>query len=209
MLVLLGNFIYQNYRQALEKIDIDSRKLGALSAKLKTTSADYEQYLTDERQYLRALKTEPIEVVLTADYMELLHKLYDYKYVTMLSMLDYPHSMLKSQRQKSDDAAAAFHRLDQDTIRLGYNNTDIKKVNTLYRTTFTRFSTHSEVVLRFEEENMIAQRWLPMSQEYLNALKLMTERQYRRSLDNLERLVVQRLFELAKLGQSGVGKFHI
>lgn len=34
----------------------------------------------------------------------------------------------------------------------------------------------------------------------------MTERKYRRAIDNLERLVVQRLFEMTKLGMNGVGK---
>ena len=102
----------------------------------------------------------------------------------------------------------AFRQLDQNIVRFKYEEKDIRRVNTQYRTTFTRYNTHAEVVLRFEEENTIAKRWLPTSPEYLSALKMMTERQYRRSLDNLERLVVQRLFELAKLGQSGVGKFN-
>lgn len=36
---------------------------------------------------------------------------------------------------------------------------------------------------------------------------MMNERQYRRALDSLELLVVQRLFELTKLGMSGTGKY--
>ncbi|KAH9918796.1 uncharacterized protein B0H18DRAFT_882567 [Fomitopsis serialis] len=37
------------------------------------------------------------------------------------------------------------------------------------------------------------------------AVSELNERKYRRVLDNLERLVVQRLFELTKLGMSGIG----
>jgi hypothetical protein len=74
---LSGNFIFQNYRQALEKIEIDSAKLGALSAKLGTTAEDYEGYLKSERDYLAKLRTEPPEVTQTADYMDLLSKLYE------------------------------------------------------------------------------------------------------------------------------------
>ncbi|EPS93141.1 hypothetical protein FOMPIDRAFT_131399 [Fomitopsis schrenkii] len=48
-------------------------------------------------------------------------------------------------------------------------------------------------------------RWLPGSLEYQEASRLLTDREYRRSLDELERLVVQRLFELTKAGMSGTG----
>jgi len=56
-----------------------------------------------------------------------------------------------------------------------------------------------------EEELEIEIRWEPGSPEYQNALILLKERKYRRALDRLERLIVQRLFELTKLGMSSVG----
>lgn len=49
-------------------------------------------------------------------------------------------------------------------------------------------------------------RWLPDSEIYKATQKLLVERSYTRAVDNLERLVVQRLFELTKLGMNGVGK---
>ena len=78
----LGEFIYQNYRQAVEKIQYDGEKLAVLSAQLCTTSADYDGYLKSERDYLKSLKTEPIEVTSKIDYMELLVKLYHLQYVS-------------------------------------------------------------------------------------------------------------------------------
>jgi hypothetical protein len=42
--------------------------------------------------------------------------------------------------------------------------------------------------------------------EYKDALVRLAERTYRRALDELERLVVQRLLEMTKLGMNGVGK---
>ena len=42
-------------------------------------------------------------------------------------------------------------------------------------------------------------------QEYQDGLVVVRERKYRRAIDDLERLVVQRLFEMKKLGMSGVG----
>ena len=76
-----GNFIFQNYRQALDKIESESRQLSALAARLKTTDADYESYIKAERDHLLALKSEPVEVQHAIDYVELLVKVQELKYV--------------------------------------------------------------------------------------------------------------------------------
>lgn len=77
----IGNFIYQNYRQALEQIQTKSSSLALLSEKLGTRAADYEGYLRDERAHLAGLKAEPPEVLQTADYIEHLVKLEKLLYV--------------------------------------------------------------------------------------------------------------------------------
>jgi hypothetical protein len=46
---------------------------------------------------------------------------------------------------------------------------------------------------------------MPDSKEYKDGLTLTTQRKYREALTEVERLVVQRLFELTKLGMSGLG----
>lgn len=68
--------------------------------------------------------------------------------------------------------------------------------------------TANESTLRLEEELDIETRWTTDSPQYQEALVLMSERQYRRALDTLELLVVQRLFELTKLGLSGTGPYE-
>lgn len=65
---LLGKFIFQNYRQALEQIQASGEHLRILASQLGTTSEDYEAYLTSECQYLQALCVEPPDVVEKADY---------------------------------------------------------------------------------------------------------------------------------------------
>jgi len=71
-----GNFIYQNYRQALDKIFDNSRLLSMLESRLHTSADDYEQYLIAEREHLQSLKKEPEEVKQALDYLELLKDLY-------------------------------------------------------------------------------------------------------------------------------------
>jgi len=52
----------------------------------------------------------------------------------------------------------------------------------------------------------ITNRWQPSSPEYIDTLKYMSTRTYHRALDNLQRLVVQRLFELHKLNLAQTGE---
>ena len=66
-----------------------------------------------------------------------------------------------------------------------------------------------EELTRFKEEHQILTRWTPDSAPYKEAEKLLAERSYRRAVDNLEHLVIQRLFELTKLGMNGVGKYFV
>ncbi|KAF9486113.1 hypothetical protein BDN70DRAFT_235965 [Pholiota conissans] len=180
-----GNFIYQNYRQALEKIASDSQHLAALEQRLHTTEADYEHYLQAERDHLMSLKTEPKEVQEAVDYMELLQE-------------------LVAARKDADTALANFKQLDAG-IKAGFSRQKILYTQTRVRTTHTRHQMKEEAVQRYEEEHGIVERWDEGSEVYQKALKLLTERSYHRAIDNLERLVVQRLFELTKLGMNGVG----
>ncbi|KDQ49056.1 hypothetical protein JAAARDRAFT_93130, partial [Jaapia argillacea MUCL 33604] len=56
-----------------------------------------------------------------------------------------------------------------------------------------------------ENQLSIESRWSPDSLEYKDVEGKLCERAYRKALDELERLVVQRLFELSKLNISGTG----
>ena len=85
---MIANFIFQNYRQALEKIQIDGEHLAILAAKLGTTPADYELYLTQEREYLKNLRVEAPEVVHAADYIDHLTKLFRLKYALHICLCD-------------------------------------------------------------------------------------------------------------------------
>jgi ABC-type protease/lipase transport system fused ATPase/permease subunit len=64
-----------------------------------------------------------------------------------------------------------------------------------------------EAVQAFERQHEIDERWTENSPLWVSAQKLVTERTYRRALDNLEGLVVARMFELTKMNMSGTGKY--
>jgi len=61
-------------------------------------------------------------------------------------------------------------------------------------------------VALLEDHLNILTRWVPTQPEYIAIQKDMTIRKYRSALDELERLIVQRLFELTKLNIAGTGE---
>lgn len=73
-----------------------------------------------------------------------------------------------------------------------------------YLTALNRVNTLG-AELTLLEEDLGINRWTKECDDYKTALTLLTERRYCKALDNLERLIVQRLFELTKLGMSGLG----
>jgi hypothetical protein len=60
-------------------------------------------------------------------------------------------------------------------------------------------------VIALEVKLGIANRWQPSDAPYIETAKYISMRKYHRALDNLQRLVVQRLFELHKLNLSQSG----
>lgn len=83
-----------------------------------------------------------------------------------------------------------------------------KGLHTKARTAQLRWETIHEDVLQREEELDVELRWLPGQKPYEDALKELSHRKYQQALDKLERLIVQRLFELTKLGMSGTGAYE-
>lgn len=58
----------------------------------------------------------------------------------------------------------------------------------------------------FEQHLQIAQPWNTTTKEYKETKKLLLERKYRLALDRVERLVIQRLFELQKANLVSTGE---
>ena len=87
-----------------------------------------------EHEHLQSLKSEPADVQQAVEYIELLMKVQDLKYVPHIVKL----LMLMIQlRMESDRAKVAFQSLDFDIVNNGYKQKEIAGVCTCYRTTFT------------------------------------------------------------------------
>jgi hypothetical protein len=60
-------------------------------------------------------------------------------------------------------------------------------------------------VQELERKLDVGSRWTPNHPEWERAGKMVARRKYQRALDNLESLVVARIFELGRMNRAGTG----
>ena len=63
-------------------------------------------------------------------------------------------------------------------------------------------------VIEMEVRMGIEKRWEPSSPDYMETLQYLSTRRYQRALEELQRLVIQRLFELHKMNISATGECY-
>ncbi|KAI0348762.1 hypothetical protein OH77DRAFT_1515185 [Trametes cingulata] len=141
---------------------------------------------SQEREYLRGLKPEPPEVGLKFEYVQALQEL-EQAGIADRAIVD---------RFKACDVLL----MTQQITKREYNRIEKQYVNAQ-----TVFIQAEEKVRRLEDVLDVDARWLPTSAEYKAVAADVALREYRCALDNLERLVVRRMFELKKLGMNGLG----
>src|SRR5262245_37307352 len=71
-----------------------------------------------------------------------------------------------------------------------------RKLETERRHQVERYDKVLADVIQMEVKLGITNRWQPSSPKYMETMKYMANRKYHQALDNLQRLVIQRLFEL-------------
>ena len=80
-----------------------------------------------------------------------------------------------------------------------------RRLETKRRYAHERYDRILHQVLELEDHMGIMKRWTPATPEYAETVRYISERRYHQALNNLQRLVTQRLFELHRLNLSGVG----
>jgi len=72
---------------------------------------------------------------------------------------------------------------------------------------FKHLTESRKLLVAFEELNDIDECWTPDTEKWCCAAQYVEIHKYQLALDKLEGLVVQQLFELAKMGLSGTGNY--
>ncbi|KAK1218219.1 hypothetical protein PQX77_019103 [Marasmius sp. AFHP31] len=177
------NFIYQNYRQALAKIGAEEALFRELCTKCGVIEDDCKHFLQDEIEHFSKEHKDSPELTVKLDYVEMLQRL--------------------TRTKTASDEAHAKYQSAQCNPKVPAKQ--LQSLHTRSRTALERYKLVLEEVLVFEDEHNHYRRWSPTDQEYQETVLAMRGRNYRRALERLERLVVQRLLELTKLNMSGVG----
>lgn len=90
-------------------------------------------------------------------------------------------------------------------ISQGFSKGNITAIKRNHTITVCKYVLLEDECRALEDELDIAERWTPGTADYEMAIKQLAVRQYQKAVDDLEHLVVQRLFELTKLRMSGTG----
>jgi hypothetical protein len=89
--------------------------------------------------------------------------------------------------------------------RHSHTTEQIQKIQTQYVTTWKRHNALEEEAIIFQDEYLISEQWTPDMERYKVAKDAVAHQRYQQCLDHMEKLIVQRFFEMTKLNMSGVG----
>ncbi|KAI6027273.1 hypothetical protein BKA83DRAFT_4576942 [Pisolithus microcarpus] len=147
----------------------------------------FYKWLEEEKEYLEGLSHEPPEETLHMEYWQRLGK-FEASSQRLRTILD-TWNVFEPANATSYSGDTRVTRRNETVRRHAQENYDKDLL----------------VVQELERKLNISQRWVPEDKEWQNAGRLVANREYRRALDNLESLVVARLFELTKMNRAGTG----
>ncbi|KAF9049005.1 hypothetical protein BJ165DRAFT_1343532, partial [Panaeolus papilionaceus] len=183
----LSSFLVKNYKRSLEIIARKDTLSGQMQQQgLGKDTSLFQQWLSEEHEYLTKLSREPEEETIKMEYVQKLQ-----------SFFKTEAALTASQ--------AEWISLSPSTIDTTPDET--RRIETKRRQLQERHQRELEIIhaLEFKLGIKPEDRWVPGDQEWEAAAKLVHLRRYRAAVDHLEGLVVARLFELTKANMSQTG----
>ncbi|EKM49186.1 uncharacterized protein PHACADRAFT_107267, partial [Phanerochaete carnosa HHB-10118-sp] len=184
----LGLFMPNNYVQALDTVEQETVALAQAAAEQGVTEELMQQWALEEREFFTTLGDELEYDIRAIAYVELLQQ-------------------LRVLEPKMTRATMQFHAFEPSGSKAVYGH-DVRRTNKLEAKRRHAIDQHYCItfeLVQLEVAMGITQRWTPLDEPYKEALKYMRDRHYRRALEKLQKLVVQRLFELDKLNIAETG----
>ncbi|KAJ7813582.1 hypothetical protein B0H13DRAFT_1665338, partial [Mycena leptocephala] len=181
----LSKFLCTNYRQALMILKTEPALKDWMSQEHIESFDEFHQWLLEEKAYLVGLK-------LTAKMnVEMLEMEYVQKLVNLsASEAKYTVVLEQARRARADDAA---YTPGVSTAELARRHAKEKVEKDL------------ESVHALEVKLDVAERWTVASPKWVATVVEIKKRKYQITLDALELLIVERIFELTKMNQSQTG----
>ncbi|KAI0072741.1 hypothetical protein K474DRAFT_1604536 [Panus rudis PR-1116 ss-1] len=195
-----GSFILNNYVQALAVLETDRDALATLKEKLQLSDDDLCSLEKEEQEFFATLgKERPWDTYAIA-YVELLQR---------LQQLDSDRSLSTSRFYDSVPSTYSFVTPSTTISSNSYSAEALAtaRLEQKRRKAMEEYDRVHNEVLNLEIRMNISEseRWTPASPQYKETLKYLEERQYQRALMKVQKLVIQRLFELHKLNLAQTG----
>ncbi|KAJ7906808.1 hypothetical protein B0H13DRAFT_2504858 [Mycena leptocephala] len=176
----LSLLLCNRYRRALgikstlQALEGTMRELGV------NTRLEFEQWLEKEKAHLRTLSKEPLQETLEMEYYQ--------KLVNLQDVEQRVAAILGVQAPFITEAHSSYAQAAQATWRVETQRRHAQElqVNTL--------AAVHDLELRLGVES----RWVEGDERWVAAAAMVRRRRYQRALDNLEGLIIARVFELGK-----------
>ncbi|KIJ64310.1 hypothetical protein HYDPIDRAFT_90572, partial [Hydnomerulius pinastri MD-312] len=189
----LSTFLLNNYKQASNILYNGKTSLPLLKRQLGVEDNNvFEHWLSEEREYLKSLLSEPEEETLQMQYWQ--------------KLINLSGSEKDLRELDANSGGWSVTTPDQPASAFGANDANkTAKIETLRRHARENYTNALGAVQELELKLNIGTRWQPGDDAWNSAARLVANRKYQRALDTLERLVVSRIFELTRMNQSGTG----
>ncbi|KAG1780720.1 hypothetical protein EV702DRAFT_1023402 [Suillus placidus] len=182
----ISNFLYHNYKQALDILSDGDATLPVLMRDLKLTDESiFERWLEEEKVYLESLTREPEDETLQMEYWQKLVN-------------------LTASKEALDVAMTAF-QMNYEVVSYDAQVQNTRKAESVRRHALEDYERNLKLVQVLECKLEIVKRWVPEDAEWQMVGRLVANRKYQRALDRLEGLIVARIFELTKMNRAGTG----
>ncbi|KAF7342696.1 hypothetical protein MSAN_02027500 [Mycena sanguinolenta] len=181
----LSKFICDNYRQALKILKTEGELKRWMALEGVEDYDSFHVWLEEEREYLLGMEDglpKKVEETMEMEYVQKLMKLEESQKKVQ--------AILKAERAALADEAA-------------FSPTPVSQVSR--RHAIDQRARDLELVEHLETQLQIKRRWTSASPEWFSAVKAVKQLKYREALDHIERVIVERLFEMTKIHQSGTG----
>lgn len=200
----LGTFILHNYQQALAILDNGTRALEETMRSQGLTHAQLDACEKEEVEFFATLGKEPSYDVHAVAYVELLQQLRALNTIRNTTNARFRASIPANYTFVPPEAAPADQSWGEQLSRTRLLQTERRRANEKY----DRLE-YDVILMECKLGISQGQRWTPAMPQYISTLKYINEHKYHKALENLQRLVVQRLFELHKLNLSQTGKSSV
>ncbi|KAG2337898.1 hypothetical protein BDR05DRAFT_952329 [Suillus weaverae] len=186
----LSRFLFNNYQQALTIIADYTKEIEAYRAVYPDEVLDFDSWIDEELQYLITVGSEPQHDVLTVEYVDALEKL------------------AKNAFNSSCQDQFVWYNQSSFTPNSGLSisvSQATKQGHAACRAAERQLQVRINVVEDLEIHLGVSERWTPDHEEYVKALEYSRRQHFICTVEELESLVVQCLFELLKANLASTG----